>query len=92
MSKGFIAADFTFGFLSQDDCDSSVNWSGPDSVELTENCSAETSNEKTVTTVRILNSKEFEGESSASHDDSDTIRYGFTSKWVADDCGDVEPD
>ncbi len=86
------AADVTFGFLSEDDCDSSVNWSGPDSVELTENCSADTSNEKTVTTVRILNSKEFEGESSASHDGGDTIHFGFTSKWVADDCGDVEPE
>ncbi len=86
------AADVTSGFLSQDDCDSSANWSGPDRVELTENCSADTSSEKTVTTVQILNSKEFEGESSASHDGSDTLHFGFTSKWVADDCGDVEPD
>ena len=86
------AADVTFGFLTQDDCDSSINWSGPDSVELTENCSANTSSEKTVTTVRILNSKEFEGETRASHDGSDTIHFGFASKWVADDCGDVESD
>lgn len=86
------AADVTSGFLSQDDCESIANWSGPDRVELTENCSADASGEKNVTTVQILNSKAMEGESSASHDGSEITHYNFTSKWVADDCGDVEPD
>ena len=86
------ATDVTSGFLPLDDCESTVNWAGPDRVELTESCSADASGDKTVTTIRILNSKKLEGESSASHDGSETTHFNFTSEWVADDCGDVEPD
>lgn len=78
---------------TDDDCDNTVAWVEPDLIESVESCARHDSDEKLVThsSIQIMSAELMTGTASMSGADG-VVQYQLEFQWLADDCGDVEPD